>query len=252
MDEIVHVGNWHSGRYPRGSGQHPHHRFGAELSGIFKDKIKLHQETFDENARNRIRSIIDTHAQKNQINRSAMAQGTKQARQLLKIRKENDKIIREGLKKLSSMTPEEAAAFTEKMKRFNTADMITEEHMRSIAETKISTVKVYTAKMDFLASGLKTLKTGISVAQSLKDDPQLKNLSETLDKVEKSTNQKAKALKDSPENIAKYTEKYVKLTGASKERAQKEVINILAAAKHEDRIEKMFKKAIKNEKKKED
>ena len=148
------------------------------------------------------------------------------------------------------MTPEEAAEFTEKMKRFNIADALTEERMRSIAETKISDVKVYTAKMDLLTSGLKTLKTGLDVAKSIKNDPQLKNLSETLKKTEIVTSKKTKALQNSPENIAKYTEKYVKLTGASKERAQQEVTNILAAAKHTDKIEKMFRKAIKNEQKK--
>ena len=252
LNAVIEHGNWNSGRYRRGSGKHPRST-GArdsklrDIGNIIKERQKLRVETAIQKPRDHLKNVVETHQQKNQINRKAMLQGSKQARSLLKIRQANDKIIRKGLKKLSTMTPEEAAEFTEKLKRFNSVDMITEEHMRSIAETKISQVKLYNAKLDALGSGLKTIKTAMSVVQDLMKDPAMKNLSESLGKVETAT--KAKTKVNNPESIEKLAAKYSKFTGASKERATKEVTNILATAEHTEKIDKMFKAAVKKENK---
>ena len=183
----------------------------------------------------------------------------KQKRGLLKVRKENDRIIRKGLKQLSSMTPEEADAFMAKVKQINAGDALNEARIRSIANTKISRANMYKAKLDLIDSGLKVAKTGISIATQVSKDSLLKDLSKNLDDLGKAktamdkNNQVQRGQQTqnsepiSPQRIKQLSRTYSRLTGTSQKNAEKRVRNLALISSRSTDLSKNFAKLLKEE-----
>ena len=183
----------------------------------------------------------------------------KQERDLLKVRKENDRMIRKGLKRLSSMTPEEADAFMAKVKQINAGDALNEERIRSIANTKISRANMYKANLDLIDSGLKVAKTGISIATQVSKDSFFKDLSKNLDDLGKAktamdkNSQVQRGQQDqsgkpiSPQRVKDLSRTYALLTGSSKKEAKKRVQNLALISSRSTDLSKNFAKALKED-----
>lgn len=222
-DQIEHYGNRNSGRYPRGSGKHP-------------DSTRPRGP-----ARQLISDTVKNHIQRKQNETDLMRQKTKQARTLLKVREKNDKIIKDGLKRLHKMSPEEANDFLDKMQRFSEVDRFSEERIRSIAETKMSVAKTYVSKMETVDATLKTVNTGINVAKSVSKLPLFKNLSEALGPTAKAVTERVINMRNANPDINVLSKKYADKTGMTKEDAQKELTRIIATTRFKKNPKKIMK-----------
>jgi len=210
-DEIQHGGPG-SGRYPKGSGLANRVRVAMGQHRIRKAIKKQGGELAKE---------LKDWDSKRKEQKKLTKQQNEEIINLVKARMQNDKMIEKGIKKLASMSSEEADAFIQKLHQISAGDHFTEDRIRSVANTRISEINVKKAKTELLESGLKSVNTAMTAVKKITtSDGVFNSLAEGLSSLTKAAEANKKTKKVAP---TKLQATYAELTSAKKEDVVKQM-----------------------------